>query len=188
MKRPSGTEILAILGIVALLISVLLPWLEGMRETSGRLPCPSHLRQIGQAILLYSNDHGGWYPDRLETLAVTEDLPTEVFVCPSSGHKRAERGPTTQATLASFASGKHISYEYVRPPLPMRDVGPNDVIAYEPPTNHPDEGSNVLYGDGHVNFITHEALQRELEATRAKWRSVTTRPATTSTSTTTGRS
>ncbi|HEY1685709.1 MAG TPA: prepilin-type N-terminal cleavage/methylation domain-containing protein [Tepidisphaeraceae bacterium] len=55
-------ELLVVIGIIALLISILLPSLNRARETANRIKCGSNLRQIGQAILLYANENNGNYP------------------------------------------------------------------------------------------------------------------------------
>src|SRR5690349_1302894 len=55
-------ELLIVIGILALIVALLLPSISRMRETSGRQRCPSNLRQIGQAILLYLNENKGQFP------------------------------------------------------------------------------------------------------------------------------
>lgn len=64
MRRRGITkvEVLVIIGIIALLISIILPSIRRLRATSGRTVCGSNLRMIGQAILLYYNDNNGAYP------------------------------------------------------------------------------------------------------------------------------
>jgi len=77
MKRLRQTkgftlvELLVVIGIIALLISILLPSLNRARETANRVKCASNLRQIGQAILLYQNDNQGAYPRTLFTAGST---------------------------------------------------------------------------------------------------------------------
>jgi len=66
MKRSSKgftlVELLVVIGIIALLISILLPSLNRARETANRVKCASNLRQVGQGLLLYANDNKGAYP------------------------------------------------------------------------------------------------------------------------------
>jgi prepilin-type processing-associated H-X9-DG protein len=54
--------VLILIGLGALLVSIILPSISRLRQTSGRTRCGSNLRQIGQAILLYSVENKGAFP------------------------------------------------------------------------------------------------------------------------------
>ncbi|HEY7115324.1 MAG TPA: H-X9-DG-CTERM domain-containing protein [Tepidisphaeraceae bacterium] len=123
------------------------------KEPANRVKCASNLRTIGQGVLLYANDNQGRFPPTLDELMLTQDLTFEVLICPSTDEDKAQ-GPTTQAALQQMhAQPGHCSYIYIGGGLTQATATPQHVIAYEPLTNHSGAGMNVLFGDGHAEFL-----------------------------------
>ena len=78
-------ELLIVIGIIATLISILLPAMSRARQISQRTVCSSNLRQFGISFLNYSEDYNSWYPVKphpqkdnpsIEELATVQDRPS----------------------------------------------------------------------------------------------------------------
>jgi prepilin-type N-terminal cleavage/methylation domain-containing protein len=55
-------ELLVVIGIIALLISILLPALSRARESANIIACASNVRQLMMAFRMFSNEHRGTLP------------------------------------------------------------------------------------------------------------------------------
>jgi len=67
-------ELLVVIGIIALLISILLPVLGRAREAANTTACLSNVRQLGQAALMFANERKGYLPSSSDqAIALTQD-------------------------------------------------------------------------------------------------------------------
>jgi prepilin-type processing-associated H-X9-DG protein len=140
--------------LVLLVVVTSMPLLGRSRETANVVRCGSNLRQIGQALRLYANAHAGRYPPDLETLLMTGDISPDELICAASDDEAAA-GPTTRAVIDKLRSeARHCSYVYVGAGFTVGAVNETHVLAYEPTGNHKGNGMNVLFGDGHVDFLS----------------------------------
>jgi prepilin-type processing-associated H-X9-DG protein len=156
----------AAIGVIALQTSILLPSLSRARETANRVKCASDERQLGQALLLYANDHQGKYPDSYEEFIeyAVKDMQVahEVFVCPSSGVQLPQTFKRMEPAEFAKWAAENSSYVYLAKGK-TTSSGAEDILMYEKLTNHDNDGINILYADCHVEFQGRPQAEQELQ-------------------------
>jgi len=100
----SLVELIAVIGIISVLTSLLMPALHMARQHAEQVKCAAQLRQLGLALSMYSNDNHGWLPTW-----------SGWHVYPSGSSPEDEPGPSWEEKLMPW---------YVRP----------DSVAYSCPS------------------------------------------------------
>ena len=169
-KRGGFTliELLVVVAVIAILAAILLPALGRAREMARRSVCLSNLRQIGTAMHMYAAEWDDMLPTEstitIATLRLLEpqmgNIP-DVFICPSA--------PDVAAPSMAEIGSATVSYAYVvesiaNDPLDLADPFATPVMwddgvtafdtAWPDNGNHGNEGGNVLFIGGHVEWRT----------------------------------
>ncbi|RIK64512.1 MAG: hypothetical protein DCC65_14430 [Planctomycetota bacterium] len=152
---PISTSLFSSTGIAAVSMgtAIMLPALSRARELSKRTVCAANLRGIGQGMYIHAQDADGAFPDSFAKLVSEGHVPEKNFTCPSS---TCEVGDLT------------CCYEYI--PGQKDSDDPLNVLVYDKEGVHgPESGGNVLFLDGHVNFIKpYEKVEELVEETRKR--------------------
>jgi prepilin-type processing-associated H-X9-DG protein len=132
----------------------------GGGEPMQAIRCASQVRQVLGALTRYAEAHDGRFPENLADLVGTDDFDPRTLVCPTFVSLRPkDDGATGTDQLAT-------SFIYIGAGL-RQPVGERAILILEPPGHHGRDGSNVGYGDGHVEWLRADQFGEELSSQHA---------------------
>ncbi len=137
-------ELLVVIGIIALLISILLPALSAARRSATAVKCESNLRQVGIAMIMYAQQYQGHLP--------ASEIGSQTYTISVAG--QGQVGGTgllviwwQRLMLDNFMPG-------IADPAKSPMICPADEHVYQPFPSVP--GQNILFNSsyGINNFLT----------------------------------
>jgi len=172
IRQASGggftmVELLVVIGIIALLASMLMPTLGRGHESGRAATCQGNLHQIGLALQIYVDDSRNFMPtmyDRPLTNAPT-NLPTmDVVLAPQLGSQRSLRCPSDNQSIFektgssyswnSLLNGQNAAQLRV---LNLNLAMTKIPLIFDKQAFHAALGSkhavNYLYADGHIKNL-----------------------------------
>jgi len=177
-------ELLVVIAIIAILAAILFPVFARAREKARQASCMSNLKQIGTALIMYTDDYDGCYTrgqfwpftsvhtwvDAVEPYVKN----TQVFRCPSQGRDPYGYG----YNIAFWGAGDWLDGMHgINDTWPVHEsqvAEPSETIwvvdfgvywgcgleyGIEEPKKRHNGGADVLFVDGHVKWLT-ETPQR----------------------------
>jgi prepilin-type processing-associated H-X9-DG protein/prepilin-type N-terminal cleavage/methylation domain-containing protein len=143
-------ELLVVIGIIVILIAILLPAVIGAKRQAVQVQCQSNLRQIGQAMTMYTNQYGYFPGAEIVTSPGNEAYcwpvllrkflngNQKVFYCPAQDSRC--QWTADMPGLMSLAGDVHTRWGY--------DLGERVLVAGNPTTLNgpPPNGTLFSYG------------------------------------------
>ena len=134
IRLPGFTlvELLVVIGIIALLISILLPSLNSARRAAATVKCKSNLRQVGLALTMYAQQYQQRFPAiALNYQAVTVKIPNVAGgIYSSTGDINSVVYWFERLQIDGFMTG---GLDPAKSPM----ICPSQVQPYAPPLNPP---------------------------------------------------
>lgn len=146
--------------------AILLPSLSRARELAKRAVSASNLKSIGMACMIWAGDNKDATPPSLEKLVETGTIIPQQLVSPREDDFDGMIERNERMMGSGVPDWKKIKFEtsYVLiagPPMSKRT--PGTALAYEKLMGW--EGSNVVFADGHVEWLEIDEFKRAMRET-----------------------
>jgi prepilin-type processing-associated H-X9-DG protein len=149
------------------IVAVMGPAMNRARESATRVQSMSNLRQIGMATMMYATDNDGQLPPSFAPLVVQQQVAAQVFDNPGNGPLAIPNDIANDPEALSQFVAEHSDYIYLGEGLLMRNMTAETVLAYENPETAV-EGINILFGDGHVEFLMMDSAMQVIAQAHQK--------------------
>ena len=154
-------EILIIVAIVSFVTGLLFPALTKQRYTAPYLiECGTNILQLNSALRMYTSDYDGRYPTEdkwCDLLVEYPDVDKSLFICKGAQTKGGQE-------KCHFALNPNCEPNSPNDVVLLFDTkggwnqfGGPELLTTE---NHKGKGCNILFNDGHVEFIRKEELDK----------------------------
>ena len=98
MRKFTLIELLAVIAMIGILLSILLPSLRNAKAESKLTVCLSNESQIGKGVILYAVSKNGIFPDNNGTASfdarvrerISDGQPSQSFICPEDTDPRPD--------------------------------------------------------------------------------------------------
>ena len=164
-------ELLVVIAIIGILAAIIFPVFSMVREKARRVQCANNMKQTGLALTMYADDNDDAFPTdttgpsptmlSLNLLYPQYISNRGIFNCPTD--QNSGTGFSTILEGVAFTLAQ-CSYGYDGKHLYNMDQVGAAIASDRPPTdpvnnlttnspNHDNAGQNIVYTDGHVEFV-----------------------------------